>query len=286
MGEFEALDADLIFKNNFTTILIAFAFPIAIQGTYRSIKIALSETLLIYKLNLFQSSLLLINVVVDLVAVFYRKHDCLFQFYLYQVISYCALLLIYWILFLKAYYANKSTKFIGFVFVICQLARLAGMVQTIRSSTVFRESIGVCTVESAAKWSLLLLVSETVIVLFLSFMFMKKILTQSDYIPSKAYAMLIKHGFALPVVICIVNIIFSILMFSKIPAITVEHLLRIGWITNAWLIMKQSEHSYYLHKRDQVFESSNLQTAVMSASQQDLNAKDTWDLYLGVKHPV
>ncbi|KAK9768410.1 hypothetical protein K7432_001010 [Basidiobolus ranarum] len=283
--DLDGLDKNLVFRNNFTTILVAFAFPIAIQGIYRSIKIALSETLVIYKLNFAQCSFFLINVVIDLLAVFYRKHSCPFQFYLYQIISFVSFLLFYLILLLKAYYASKAFKLIGVVFVLGQVGRLVGTVQTIRSSTITQESIGLCSIQSDPTWSLLLLVSETVIVVFLSFMFMKKILAQSKYIPSKVYTMLMKHGFVFPVAICVVNIIFSILLFSKISAISIDHLLRIGWIANAWLIMKQTENSHYLHKQGLEFDNSELhETTILSNHKDiDLQVEDSWSRYLGVK---
>ncbi|KAK9711034.1 hypothetical protein K7432_008062 [Basidiobolus ranarum] len=277
------IDNDLVFRHNLTTILIAFAFPIAIQGTYRSIKIALAETLVIYKLNLMQCCFFLVNVVVDLIAVFYRKHDCAFQFYLYQLISFISFLLIYLILFLKAYYASKSFKFIGVVFVCCQVCRLVGTIQIIRSSRVTQEYIGVCSVENDAQWPLLLLVSESIIVIFLSYMFVRKITTQSQFIPSKVYSMLIQHGFALPIVICAVNIVFCALIFSNLSFISVEHLLRIGWITNAWLIMKQTEHSHYLHKKENIYEESNLPINNNENRYKDEEANDSWDLYIGVR---
>ncbi|KAK9763474.1 hypothetical protein K7432_009811 [Basidiobolus ranarum] len=95
--------------------------------------------------------------------------------------------------------------------------------------------------------------------------------------------MLIQHGFGFPLAICTVNIIFSILLFSKISTISIEHLLRIGWITNAWLIMKQTEHSHRLHQQDYTHERGGLNEDLAESDIMDIAAEDSWNAYVGIR---
>ncbi|ORX87351.1 hypothetical protein K493DRAFT_81330 [Basidiobolus meristosporus CBS 931.73] len=275
---------------NFNTMVSAFAFPVAVVIVYRSIKISLIEQSIIFKLNFVQAALLLINTVVQLISVFHPPPSCRFPYFLYTVLSYLGLLCVDTILYLKAYYANKSSKFIAVVCVLLQVVRLYFVIQSNISVEFEVGQINLCREVETNKWVLGIIGSEAMVIIFLCSLYLMRVYKQSQLTPSAVLSTVIRQGFTYPLAICVSFIILASLLLANVASGNTRQFLNICWVLNAWLATKQVAFAHEVRQKDRAAAMNLVNQKI--ALTQSLNHPDAvltddaqsnpWDLYLGI----
>ncbi|KAK9765295.1 hypothetical protein K7432_006487 [Basidiobolus ranarum] len=214
------------FDYNFNTMVSSFALPIAVVIVYRSAAIALKERSIIFKLNFIQTSLLLINTVVQMINVFYHTPNCRFPYFLYSVLSYLSLLCVDVILYLKAYYINKSSKMIAVVCILLQIARLFFVIQSNRFLEFMPGQLDSCRV-STNKWVLGVIGTEALVILFLCSLYLVRVYKQSKLTPNAILTTVIRQGFIFPLAVCFTFIILASLLLADVAHGNTHQLLTI-----------------------------------------------------------
>ncbi|KAK9712087.1 hypothetical protein K7432_007360 [Basidiobolus ranarum] len=151
---------------------------------------------------------------------------------------------------------------------------------TMKTATFEHHGYGYCTAKPDKIWPIAMLGSETGIVLFLSWMFIQRIYQHNQVLSPKILSMLMKHGYIFPILILSFNLLFAVLTFTNVTGVSMGHLLRIGWILNSWLVMKQTEHSHKLHQI-QIQSETTAHPANFLKEHQALGS-DPWDVHLNV----
>ncbi|KAK9760068.1 hypothetical protein K7432_016290 [Basidiobolus ranarum] len=281
--EREALDY------NFNTMVTAFAFPVAVVIVYRSALISLKESSIIFKLNFIQTSLLLINTVVQMISVFHQPLNCRFPYFLYTVLSYLSLLCVDLILYLKAYYVNKSSKFIAVICSLLQVARLFFVIQSNIHVEFVPGKLDPCRQEVTNKWILGIIGTEAVVIVFLCGLYLVRVIKQSKLTPSAIFSTIIRQGFTFPLAICLSFIILASLLLANVAPTNTRQLLSICWVLNSWLATKQVDFAHAVRKNDRISALNLVQNKISLTQSHDVFSEgeesNPWDMYLGIPKP-
>ncbi|ORX97216.1 hypothetical protein K493DRAFT_370025 [Basidiobolus meristosporus CBS 931.73] len=219
--------SDTVFKNNIQFMISSFALPIAISNTYHGIKMCRGRQPLIYKLNLLQATLLLINSCCMLLIMLELGWNCHTQFLLYNFTSFISIAAINAMLYLKAYSATYMIKAVAVLS---------------KYGQVSRSTYGACQMSLPSAWMIGLVSSEAVIVLFLCGLFIRVIYTQWQVKRRGIYASLMKDGIYFSLSICASVLIITTLQLLGL--IGAWELLLFGWIINSKLMTEQMKRSY------------------------------------------
>ncbi|KAK9762601.1 hypothetical protein K7432_011512 [Basidiobolus ranarum] len=281
------IDTEAIFHANFNNTVSAMALPIALSNTWNSIRMVRKNSPLIYKLNLVQSLFLLVNAVIQLLGGLGVLFDCNARNYVYGACSYFSIVLIDMILFMKAYYTNRSNYLIIAIHVILRLVHMCCWIMIIVNTSIIVRPYGYCQMLSKELWFVGLLSTEAVIIGFLTFIFLLTLYRTHQFNPAFFYSSLIRDGLIFALSRCVIYFIITVLYLFHVAPHT--EMLFFEWTIASKLMTEQLLHSHEWRKKTTTG-LSNSNTAAVSITTRPTKAfgTSTFDdkSYLPLEHEL
>ncbi|ORY06633.1 hypothetical protein K493DRAFT_295957 [Basidiobolus meristosporus CBS 931.73] len=148
------------------------------------------------------------------------------------------------ILYLKAKSVNKRPKLLTSIYIILRLAYLAIWIKLIVDVKIFRmgKTVNICTSLAKSYEMLILIVIETMIIMYLTILFLNIIYVQYKESPRAIYSFLIKDGLIFSLSICLFYFFITILKFTNVMGH--KDLFSIGWVVSCKLMTEQIWRSH------------------------------------------
>ncbi|ORY00682.1 hypothetical protein K493DRAFT_405801 [Basidiobolus meristosporus CBS 931.73] len=200
----------------------------------------------IYKLNLVQTALLLINVLANIPSFFGQKTNCTTLSIITYVIHYLSLLTINTVLYIEAYYSSRRSRFIACVCIIILAVQTACLVQNLREGEFILSPNGGCQIHFPSGWSIGMAVSTSILTLFLIGMFIMNLYRLPDLDHTQAYRIMIRDSVLFGLFICLFDILFVVL--ESIKLLDTGIALTLNWVIKSRLMTVMMTIAYRRRK--------------------------------------
>ncbi|KAK9765438.1 hypothetical protein K7432_006221 [Basidiobolus ranarum] len=151
------------------------------------------------------------------------------------------------ILFMKAYYTNRSNYVIVAVHIILRLVHLSCWIMIMVSTSIVIKPYGSCQVVSNDLWFVGLLSTEAVIIALLTFIFLATLYRTHQFNPAHFYTSLMRDGLIFALSRCVIYFVISILYLLRVATHT--EMLFIEWTIASKLMTEQLLHSHEWRKK-------------------------------------
>ncbi|ORY04718.1 hypothetical protein K493DRAFT_311260 [Basidiobolus meristosporus CBS 931.73] len=236
------MDSTSLFHANFNNTVAAMALPVAISNTWSSIQMVSRNKPFIYKINLAQSLFLLVNAIIQMLGGLGALFNCDARNYTYGACSYFSIVLIDMVLFMKAYYTNRSNLYIIASMVVLRLVHMSCWVMILLNTTIVNGLYESCQNTSKELWFVGLLSTEAVIIAFLTVSFLITLYRTHQFSPAYFYSSLMRDGVIFAVSRCLIYFIITILYLLHVAPYT--ELLFVEWTIASKLMTEQLLHSH------------------------------------------
>ncbi|KAK9760699.1 hypothetical protein K7432_014995 [Basidiobolus ranarum] len=241
-----SLTTSIDFESQLRFFIVAVSLPVACRDAYRSIRIVIRDDPVIYKLNLVQTSLLLINILANIPSFFGQETNCTILSIITYTIHYLSLLTINIILYIEAYYSSRRNRLIACVCILILAVQTACLVQNLRGGEFALSPHGGCKIHFPTGWSIGMSVATSVLMLFLIGMFIMNLYRLPDLDHNQAYRIMIRDSAMFGLAIYLFDILFVILEAIKIvdPGIA----LTLNWVIKSRLMTVMMTIAYRRRK--------------------------------------
>ncbi|ORX89284.1 hypothetical protein K493DRAFT_318827 [Basidiobolus meristosporus CBS 931.73] len=234
------------FESQFRLFVVAISLPIACRDVYRSVKIVIHDDPVIYKLNLLQTFLLLVNTVASIPSFFGQSINCTVLSIANFVLHYFSLLTMNVILYLEAYYSSTRTRFVACVCALILAAQTICLALALQGGLFTTSPYGGCKVILTNNWNIGMSVATSILIVFLIGVFIMNLHQLPDMDRNQAYRVMIRHSVIFGIVIYVFDILFLVLEVLGLldPGIT----LALNWLIKSRLMTVMMATAYRRRK--------------------------------------
>ncbi|ORX97279.1 hypothetical protein K493DRAFT_314160 [Basidiobolus meristosporus CBS 931.73] len=218
---------------------------IAISNIYHSIIMVIHNKHAIFKLNLVAAVLLLANSIAQLCAYFISEFPCTWRYLVFTVSLTISIISLDTILYLKAKSVQTKPWLITIIYVFLRLLHLVVWVKLLLNIRIIKIGDNSCSSLARTYEMLIFIALETIIIIYLTVLFLAIIYLQYKESPRTIYSLLLKDGLIFSLSICFIY--FLITIFQLTNLMSLKDLFSIEWAVSSKIMTDQVWRSHLRH---------------------------------------